>query len=380
MLSEYENKTTKSLNDSCLRKEIMLCNKFLEKDDRNFHVWNYRLTIFKMVYQYFRINFWDFLKEELDFTLKMIKKSFSNFSAWHYRSKLINLDLVKKNISWSSEEVLEYLKEDLFYIKNAIFTDPRDQSPWNYYYWILSNITPIYIKSVQIEKHLIKIKLSQKIPIYEFLELKITQGINDIEINLIKEYIENDAKTKNLSISDCFGDEICLNFSKMFDSDCIELQGKFSNLQINEKIKLEFNLTLKAKEVDVKNILFTDNHLNLSNNICPLKNNLDFPVINLIISSKGINEYHNSYESTSNFDKYNHLRVFLKNQLEMVNDLIVNTDGFIENAHSKKAQIMILIYHLKFQDYLEEIKKELTLLVEKSKRTKEIYRKLIESI
>lgn len=380
MLSEYENDKSKSLNESCLRKEIMLCNKFLEKDERNFHVWNYRLTIFKMIYQYFRLNFWDFLKEELDFTLKMIKKSFSNFSAWHYRSKLITLDLVNKNISWSSEQILEYLKEDLFFIKNAIFTDPRDQSPWNYYYWILSNITPIYIKSLKIEKHILKLELSQKIPIDEFLELNIFDDENKEAIGCLKELIVNQSNMQKASISEYFGDEIWFDFSKISDLNYPELLKKFHNLNIKDQNSPQLKVSLRSREIDMKSLLFTENFLNLSNNLCPLKNNLDFPFITFTLSKEGITELQYSYLSSSQFEKYNHLKNFLSTQLEMVNELIEITDGFIENAHFKKTQLLILIHHFKFSDNLDLINKELNLLVEKSKRTKEVYKTLIESI
>ena len=104
-----------------------------------------------MIFKFFQGVFYDFLTEELSFTMKMIKKSFSNFSAWHYRSKLITLDLPKKRINWSSENILNYFKEDLHYLKNAIFTDPRDQSPWNYHNWILGNVTPIILKNFKFE-------------------------------------------------------------------------------------------------------------------------------------------------------------------------------------------------------------------------------------
>jgi hypothetical protein len=358
----------------------MLCNKFLEKDERNFHVWNYRLTIFKMIYQYFRTNFWDFLKEELDFTLKMIKKSFSNFSSWHYRSKLINLDLVNKKISWSSEEVLEYLKDDLYFIKNAIFTDPRDQSAWNYYNWILSNINPIFVKSIFIEKHCLKLKLSQKIPFDKLLDLTISnENKNEGSLDL-KEFILDDSSKQSQSISEYFGDEIHFDFSKLIHSNGPEILAKLENLQLDEKENFDLKVLLKAKEVDIKSLLFTEKNLNLSNNICPLKNNIDFPFIRFSLSKEGIINLNNSYESSSEGEKYTYLRTFLKNQLEMINELIENTDGFIENAHFKKTQIMSLMHYFKFEENFDLINQELSLLVEKSKRTKEVYRQMIETL
>lgn len=332
-----------------------------------------------MIYQYFKSNFWDFLKEELDFTLKMIKKSFSNFSAWHYRSKLITLDLANKNIPWSSEEVLDYLKEDLFYIKNAIFTDPRDQSAWNYYYWILTNLTPIYIKSTNVENYLLKIKLSQKIPIVEFLELKISNVNNEFDNNYLKDFLSKNSNANDLSIQDNYHDEIILDFSKIFNSNSENLEEHLKNLQINDSTVYKLNLNLKAKDVSIKDLLFTDNNLNFSNNICPLKNNLDFPVMTFSLCIEELKDIEIYYPSKLNSDKYHHLKSFLKNQLNMINELIVNTDGFVENAHYRKTQIMMLINDLKFDNFSDQINSELNLLIDKSKRNKEVYRKLIET-
>lgn len=45
-------------------QEIIGCNMFLEKDDRKFHVWNHRLTLFEMIRKYFPSEFEDFLKKE----------------------------------------------------------------------------------------------------------------------------------------------------------------------------------------------------------------------------------------------------------------------------------------------------------------------------
>ncbi len=390
LLSEYENKNSKCLNESCLRKEIMLCNKFLEKDERNFHVWNYRLTIFKMIFQFFKNNFWDFLKEELEFTLKMIKKSFSNFSAWHYRSKLITLDLVNKNLAWSSSEILDYFKNDLFYIKNAIFTDPRDQSPWNYYFWILTNITPIYIKSIETDKYKVKIKLSQKIPIDKFLEIKINcitdknhkipvnDNVNNNNIN-INDFCIEESNINKQSISEIFGDELNLDFEKLFNFDG-EFIHKFKDLNITNTANVCFDISINGKNIDQKSQLFSEEILKLSNNICTLKNNLDFSNINFSLNNQGIDIIVDVNTYSLNNYNYEHLKTFLKTQLEMMDDLINNTDGFIENAHFRKVQILMFIDSLKFDQNTKLIKDELLFLIEKSKRMKEVYKNMIKSL
>ena len=146
--SEIEVTSQTSLDQSILTQEINNINFFLERDDRNFHVWNHRSTIFSFIKEYFPQNFSAFLTKELDFTLASIKKNCSNFSAWHYRSKLIPLFFQMNNIDWNSEEALNYFKTDLELITNAVYTDPKDQSPWTYHLWIVNNLTPVRVSRI----------------------------------------------------------------------------------------------------------------------------------------------------------------------------------------------------------------------------------------
>ena len=126
-------------------QEINNINFFLEKDDRNFHVWNHRSTVFSLIREYFPDNFQEFLNKELEFTIQMIKKNLSNFSAWHYRSRLIPIYFKLNKRDWNEEESLNYFKLDLELITNAVYTDPKDQSPWTYHLWIIQNLTPITV-------------------------------------------------------------------------------------------------------------------------------------------------------------------------------------------------------------------------------------------
>ena len=58
---------------------------------------------------------------EIRFTYDKICQNFSNYSAWHYRSKLID-----------TAELLD----DFEMIKNAVYTEPKDQSAWLYHRWL----------------------------------------------------------------------------------------------------------------------------------------------------------------------------------------------------------------------------------------------------
>ena len=147
-----------------------VCAKMLEMDERNFHCWNYRLWVVDLYLKEKekRANLWEIsdlyekqaplIESECVMALGMIKKNFSNFSAWHYRSKLMPL-LHNKN--GTAVNHLDYviplttIEEDLAMLKHAFFTDPKDQSPWNYHEWLLQQVTPVQVEKITFEENAI---------------------------------------------------------------------------------------------------------------------------------------------------------------------------------------------------------------------------------
>ncbi|KAI9168132.1 Rab geranylgeranyltransferase [Blastocladiella emersonii ATCC 22665] len=111
------------------RNELLLVNKFLELDARNFHAWGYRREVIHHLE-----SLGVFLQEaEWAFTASKIAQNFSNYSAWHYRSHLLPEWLAAKNISFDS-----VLDDELELLNNAFFTEPNDQSSWLYFRWIMA--------------------------------------------------------------------------------------------------------------------------------------------------------------------------------------------------------------------------------------------------
>lgn len=136
-------------------------------DERNFHCWNYRLWVVGIYLAKIeqmsegREEYTAFLKNECDMAEKMIKKNFSNFSAWHYRSKLMP-KIYERQEGLAYIIPVERITQDMEMLKHAFFTDPNDQSPWNYHEWLISLVTPIQIVALNVlpEQNSIQVGLS----------------------------------------------------------------------------------------------------------------------------------------------------------------------------------------------------------------------------
>ena len=343
---EIEIKKGVPLEKSVLIGEIGLCNKFFLKDDRNFHCWNYRVKILSLISIYFQNTFQKFVEDELKFTIEKITMNFSNFSAWLYRSKLIPIYFLQHNIKWNTKEALDFFKDDLDLIKKAIYTDPKDQSPWNYLSWIITNFSPMYIKNIILgENNLLTIQYSNVFKIESLLEI-IGEENNYNLLN--KEEFSSEIKIQ-LNNTETWGD------------------GK---------------IVIQNKNIDKVNIGFDGLSL-VTNKICFTKENLSLPTITVSKNGEEKIIYNIEMNNVKDFQIE-----FLQKQLNEINELIkVSPDYFIENGHAHLAELYKIFYqiHRRNNDSMEiarEDKKneitQLTLLQQKSKRMNNMYSTILK--
>ncbi|KAH9901248.1 rab-protein geranylgeranyltransferase [Cubamyces lactineus] len=91
-------------------KELFVVERMLDADPRNFHAWNYRRYVL----------------EEMP-----VKRS---EHAWHQRSKILSS-------MWATGKLnkTKSMEEEFDLVKNAMYTDPNDQSVWIYHRWLIGS-------------------------------------------------------------------------------------------------------------------------------------------------------------------------------------------------------------------------------------------------
>jgi geranylgeranyl transferase type-2 subunit alpha len=111
--------------------ELYVVEKMLDADSRNFQAWNYRRYVLASM------PVPRSLASEFNYTTRKIESNFSNFSAWHQRSKVLTA-------MWDKGELdpVETKEEEFDIIRNAMYTDPGDQSVWVYQRWLVGREAP----------------------------------------------------------------------------------------------------------------------------------------------------------------------------------------------------------------------------------------------
>lgn len=172
---QQQTTTTTSSTSDLLSTELALTEQFLQRDERNFHCWNFRRFLVGLEMGKRGDGSWNLgeeeeeelvigpqitcdsvsdankkkvdpalihkiLQREWEFTQTKIVQNFSNFSAFHYRSKLVGL----VGDDWTPVEKVEgksttqtIAQSEWSLMENIIFTEPDDQTIWWYHRFVV---------------------------------------------------------------------------------------------------------------------------------------------------------------------------------------------------------------------------------------------------
>ncbi|SCZ89240.1 BZ3500_MvSof-1268-A1-R1_Chr1-1g01051 [Microbotryum saponariae] len=158
---EHRKWVLETMPDANWAFEMKMVEAYLEKDGRNFHSWDYRRYIVASLSE---LHAKEDAKasesgaspeastsrstpnpkrprptttSELAYSKRKIAENFSNFSAWHYRSKLLPKLWEEQGWEEGSEPRAKQVDEEFHLVKQAIWSDPNDQSAWLYHRWLV---------------------------------------------------------------------------------------------------------------------------------------------------------------------------------------------------------------------------------------------------
>ncbi|GAA5925058.1 hypothetical protein JCM1841_004061 [Sporobolomyces salmonicolor] len=144
---EHRKWVLETMPDADWGMEIKMVELYLEKDGRNFHSWDYRRYLISSILSLppsasrTKPLPQPTTESELAFTTRKISSNFSNFSAWHYRTKLLAKLWSEKGWGVEDTERLERVDQEFELVKQAIWSDPNDQSAWLYHRWLVGDGT-----------------------------------------------------------------------------------------------------------------------------------------------------------------------------------------------------------------------------------------------
>ncbi|ODV58834.1 bifunctional protein farnesyltransferase/protein geranylgeranyltransferase [Ascoidea rubescens DSM 1968] len=116
---------SKSSDDYNVEKEFELIDKSLIEDSKNYHSWTYRTWLTK----HFKL----YNDKNLSFINSLLKSDIRNNSAWNFRFFLL-VNNPENYIEQDRKSIINglVLQKELKFTENAIELAPQNQSSWNY--------------------------------------------------------------------------------------------------------------------------------------------------------------------------------------------------------------------------------------------------------
>lgn len=147
------------VSKKCVAMDLKICDKFLAKDERNFHAWNYRCFLINYQLERFPGEAVQILTNELKFLQTKLEANFSNYSALHFKTKYLLLLEKYKHPGRYPEEIgddgipltLDIIRKELEFVKEGLFIAPFEQSLWIYLGWLLDRKRVWVVSGAKVE-------------------------------------------------------------------------------------------------------------------------------------------------------------------------------------------------------------------------------------
>lgn len=145
--------------------ELKLCEQFLGKDERNFHVWNYRGWLTDTAANVDT----QLLEKELEFIESKLSQNFSNFSALYNKGKNIThltklkvdkiLEKPDDTVLDESEQFLgkeyfrfdmplDFIRSEFENVKTGLYMQSKEEPMWLYQRFLLNKVTPLKVRGL----------------------------------------------------------------------------------------------------------------------------------------------------------------------------------------------------------------------------------------
>ncbi|KEP51121.1 Rab geranylgeranyltransferase alpha subunit [Rhizoctonia solani 123E] len=183
IIPEGPDGAEQSWKSSIWARELAIVEKMLDRDPRNFHAWNYRRYALASMPESDRRS----LESELAYTTRKIEQNFSNFSAWHQRTKVFS-------VLWKDHPEVEAAAkpEEFEFVRNALWTDPGDQSAWLYHRWLVGkgdDVKTVKSEISSIEELVAEVGSDSKWPLQALVHYKSLLALHEptVKSDLMRE-------------------------------------------------------------------------------------------------------------------------------------------------------------------------------------------------
>ena len=143
---EEAPKKTEAVSKKVIAKDLQMCEMFLTKDERNFHTWNYRFNLWKILLELYPEEEQALIDSEIKFINQIHKKNYSNYSAIHFKIKFFEMKLRINSESFT----LNFLFEEMEKINQGLYISPNEQALYIYQKWILRLLIPLRVSFIRV--------------------------------------------------------------------------------------------------------------------------------------------------------------------------------------------------------------------------------------